>query len=217
MHRLSVFFKSIGLLCFAAALLLTLHNFKDNHNAEAASVAAVDQLLSDIPAAECEYTTANTVVSENQPEVTEATEPFIPDYLLNPNMSMPEQTLDGYDYIGVLEIKELSLVLPVMSDWDYPRLKLSPCRYTGSAYQDNFVIMAHNFPSHFGRLSSLSLNSIVSFTDLDGNIFNYQVSEIEILDPTEISAVTSGSWDLTLFTCTIGGESRVTVRCEKTE
>lgn len=29
--------------------------------------------------------------------------------------------------------------------------------------------------------------------------------------------MTSGKWDLTLFTCTAGGRKQVTVRCERVE
>ena len=41
------------------------------------------------------------------------------------------------------------------------------------------------------------------------------VAGIEILKPEEVDDMTSGQWPLTLFTCTYGGASRVTVRCEK--
>ena len=47
---------------------------------------------------------------------------------------MPETELDGEQYIGVLELPTLSLTLPVQSQWSYPALKVSPCRYAGSAY-----------------------------------------------------------------------------------
>ena len=53
------------------------------------------------------------------------------------------------------------------------------------------------------------------FTDMDGNEFVYSVLEIETLTPYSVQQMTTGDWDLTLFTCTIGGTSRVTVRCEK--
>ena len=52
---------------------------------------------------------------------------------------------------------------------------------------------------------------------MDGNVFRYEVVELETLMPTAIEEMTSGDWDLTLFTCTIGGGSRVTVRCELAE
>ena len=138
-----------------------------------------------------------------------------PDYVLNPNMDMPAVEVDGHDYIGVLEIPALELELPVMSTWSYPNLKIAPCRYTGSAYLDDMVIAAHNYSQHFGRLKELSGGETVIFTDADGNVFTYEVALVETLMPTDIEEMESGEWDLTLFTCTIGGSSRVTVRCEQ--
>ena len=50
-------------------------------------------------------------------------------------MPMPEETIDGRSYIGVLEIPSLSLQLPVIGSWSYAELREAPCRYAGSAYQ----------------------------------------------------------------------------------
>lgn len=35
-----------------------------------------------------------------------------------------------------------------------------------------------------------------------------------LLQPTAVEEMTSGEWPLSLFTCTIGGKLRVTVRCD---
>ena len=43
------------------------------------------------------------------------------------------------------------------------------------------------------------------------------MKETEVLAPTDIEGMESGDWDLTMFTCTIGGKSRVTVRCDRLE
>ena len=53
------------------------------------------------------------------------------------------------------------------------------------------------------------------FTDVDGNVYNYEVAELETLQPAAVDEMKSGEWDLTLFTCTIGGQTRVTVRCDR--
>ena len=140
-----------------------------------------------------------------------------PDYVLNPDMEMPVRMIDGDEYIGVLEIPVLKLELPVMSEWTYPKLRKSPCRYSGTAYKGNFVILAHNYDRHFGRLKMLESGDTVSFTDMDGNRFDYIVAETEILRPYDEALMTEDKWDLTLFTCTIGGGSRVTVRCRRAE
>lgn len=217
MNKLGNVFSAMGILLLLAAALLTVHNIRDDNRAKETSEMVVAIL-------EGENVTAPTV-PQNAPDETiyqeqiqsvsaETIEETIPDYSLDPNKEMPVKKIDGKDYIGILEIPEISITLPVMGEWDYPKLKDAPCRYSGSPYQDNLVIMAHNFQSHFGKIGRLSVGSRVTFTDLDDNMFTYQVVYTEVLEPTEVEDVTSGVWPLTLFTCTTGGQYRIVVRCE---
>ncbi len=123
--------------------------------------------------------------------------------------------IDGYDnIIGILTIPSLSLELPVMAEWDYSRLRIAPCRYTGSVRTGDLVILAHNYSRHFGRLKNLSGGENVIFTDVEGNAAFYAVAEIEILEPTAVEEMTESGYPLTLFTCTYGGQKRVVVRCD---
>ena len=102
-----------------------------------------------------------------------------------------------------------------MSDWSYEGLNLSPCRYSGSVETDDLVIAAHNYDSHFGRISESSKGAQVLFTDLNGSTERYEVVLVDTLNPVEIEKMTSGDYDLSLFTCTPSGMARVTVRCDK--
>ena len=202
----------LGLLLVAAALFLTAYNLYDEHRAELAAGRAVAQLDIPLPV---------NAPAEAPPEGTAAQAPAnpreieIPDYVLDPTREMPVRSIDGEDYIGMLEIPALDRTLPVISEWSYPRLKIAPCRYAGSAYLGNLTIAAHNYRSHFRNLKKLNEGDIVRFTDMDGNVFSYEVTLLEILQPNEADAMESGDWDLTLFTCTVGGKSRVTVRCKR--
>ena len=128
---------------------------------------------------------------------------------------MTEVVIDGYAYIGYLSIPSLGLELPVMSEWDYTRLKIAPCRYAGSVKTDNLVIAAHNYRRHFGPIKKLAIGDEVYFTDVDGIVFCYEVVEMVTLSPTAVEEMSAGDYDLTLFTCTYGGQSRVTVRCDR--
>lgn len=94
-----------------------------------------------------------------------------------------------------------ALLLFLRNQWDYTRLKLAPCRYTGSVKTGSMVIAAHNYARHFGRLFQLLPGDRVLLT--------------EMLAPTQIEEMTGGDYSLTLFTCTYGGQSRVTVRCDR--
>lgn len=191
-----------GLLLLAAAFLLAGYNLLD----ELRAGQAAGQVLEQMPAPD----------RVQEPD-SGSVEQEIPDYILDPNRDMPTVEIDGNAYIGTLDIPVLDLSLPVMSDWSYPKLKTAPCRYAGTAYQSGFVIAGHNYRRHFGPLSRLVPGDRVTFTDVDGNRFYYQVAEIQVLEPTAIEAMTSEDWDLSLFTCTLGGQTRLTVRCDKVE
>ena len=209
-----------GLLLLAAALCLTVYNIVTDMQAGESTRTVLKELAADIlPNMDTEIGAGEKMQggsAEILPETgNSAQEICIPDYLLNPQMDMPQKEVDGEDYIGILQIPDLSLELPIMGEWSYKKLKIAPCRYSGSAYLDTMVIAAHNYASHFGRLKGLSLGAEVLFTDIDGNLFSYEVAEVEILPPYAVEEMTSGEWDLTLFTCTVGGQSRVTIRCTR--
>lgn len=53
-----------------------------------------------------------------------------------------------------------------MSQWDYERLKIAPCRYEGSTKSDDLVLLAHNYGKHFGTLKNLVPGDEVFFTDM---------------------------------------------------
>lgn len=192
-----------GTLLIAAALGLTAYNLWDESQAASRADGALERLTQRLP--------------EEPPASTENEELVIPDYILDPSREMPVTEIDGNDYVGVLEIPALGLSLPVMDQWSYPGLKTAPCRYTGSAYANDLVIAAHNYQRHFGQIKELSSGDEVTFTDMDGNIFRYEVAETEVLQPTAVEEMTSGDWPLTLFTCTVGGQYRVAVRCAEAE
>ena len=211
----------IGLLLIAAALGLTLYNVFDSQRAGRASDKALSALASQIKTVSADSVDRpqNVTAAETVPGETgafPAAEPVeIPDYVLVPDKKMPEELIDGDFYIGILSIPAIDRELPIISSWNYTKLKTAPCRYTGSAYLDNMTICAHNFSRHFGQIGTLALGDTVIFTDVDGNVFTYQVAEIETLQPTAIDQMTESPWDLTLFTCTLGGRTRVTVRCSR--
>lgn len=202
----------LGLLLIAAALSLTAYNLYDEQRAGQSAMEAVDQ-LGDILLPEAPKETVTEPSGDREaPEVCDQT--TLPDYVLCPEMEMPVDTINGMDYIGVLQIPSLELVLPIASEWNYPNLKTAPCRYSGSAYLNNLILCGHNYASHFGNLKTLSEGDIATFTDMAGNVFTYKMTERETLNPTDIEGMESGNWDLTLFTCTVGGQSRVTIRFE---
>lgn len=133
------------------------------------------------------------------------------------NPTLGAVTIDGQDYIGVLSIPVLNLQLPVQMEWSYPNLRISPCRMTGAPWTDDLVILAHNYRTHFGRLNELESGAEVTLTLSDGSSYAYRVVKWETVIPTDVEQVTASDYPLTLFTCTLGGRTRVVVYCEWAE
>ena len=151
---------------------------------------------------------AQTVVQDLQEKVVEQTQsaasaPAIDTSSLDPELPVVER--DGYEYVGTVSIPAIGIDLPVMSEWSYPKLKISPCRQFGSSRTDDLVIAAHNYESHFGKIGTL----------MDGIENHYTVSAIEVHDPTDVEAVEHSGHDLVLYTCTYGGKTRIVVFCDR--
>ena len=124
-------------------------------------------------------------------------------------------TIDGYDYVGYLSIPSLSLELPVMAEWDYARLRIAPCRETGSVKEQNLVIAAHNYDAHFGRIAQLKAGDEVRFVDAAGRETVYAVETTLRVSPTNVEAVHQSGCALVLYTCTKGGAARNAVFCNR--
>ena len=184
--RLGTALMAAGLCLLAASLALVLHNRAEARQAALASqerLVLLDQQIEEAPPYEPAQLAADTV------------------------------EIDGETYLGTLQIPDLGLELPILSEWSYPLLRVAPCRYTGSLQDRDLVLMAHNYARHFGRLSDLIGGEAVYFRDVHGRVASFAVAEVEILRPGQIEEMTAGEYPLTLFTCTYGGKTRVAVRC----
>ena len=145
-----------------------------------------------------------------RPAPTPVTEEEI---LVIANRVLPKLNVEGRDYVGMLQIPAISLELPVQTPYVFESLKTAPCLYSGDPYHNNTVICAHNYRTHFGRIKELQEGDDLLFIALDGEVFRYRLIEQEILDPKAVEEMLEPlGWDLTLFTCTVGGEYRVAAR-----
>lgn len=185
-------FIAAGVVLISSALLLFAYNGWESHRAGQAS----ERLMLEL----------EKVLDDN-------TEETIPEETLDPEL--PVVTIDGHDYVGYLEFWDLELKLPVQAQWSYPNLQISPCRESGSSRVEDLIIAAHNYSTHFGKLKTLPIGSVVTFTDMDGIENFYAIAEIITLDPTKSEVVYGSAYPLVLYTCTPGGETRVVAFCER--
>ena len=189
-----------GLLCLVIAAGFVVYNRREAKNGEIS---------------------AQNLLQTVQEQMQDAPEP-VDTTLQNPiplpvRREMPTIPAGSYESIGILSIPVLELELPVLTDWSYEKLKSAPCLYFGSYYEPDFVIAAHNYAAHFGKLSQLQPGDLVIFTDVAGDIHCYEVVLLETLPPTATAEMIGSGFDLSLYTCTPGGGSRVTVRCRQVD
>lgn len=197
-HRFGNICISVGMVLIFGAIGLGMWNLKENYRARMDSERILQELA--------------PIITQNgtEPVHSEETEELVDltDY------EMPVKEINGERYIGVLVVPDLELEVPIQDGWDSGKLQVSPCRYSGEAITRNLVICAHNYSTHFGRLKELNKGADVHLVTMKGNVLNYKVELVETLMPTDVAAMKESPYDLTLFTCTIGGATRVTVRCQ---
>lgn len=189
-RKIAISLMTVGVIFVGFSMGLLLYNNHESSKAQESSEVLVESI--------------RLSIAENELEES-IVDPF--------DEEMTIKEIDGYGYIGYISVPVLELDLPVMSDWDYSRLKISPCRYYGSTKTDNLVIAAHNYKFHFGYLGHLQPGDMVIFTDMDANIIYYTVDSVELLQPTDVDKVKDSGDDLILYTCTYGGAKRIVVRC----
>lgn len=201
-NKIGTFLMLWGMVLILASLGLFLSNRREAENAELQSAILLPQLVD--------------LAQQQEPEEeTRLPEPEIPEELLTAeDVKMEEVELDGHFYIGYLSMPSVELELPIMSQWSYEKLTIAPCRYYGTLRGRDLVLLAHNYDRHFGRLNDLKVGDSVYFTEMDGTVTAYKVVGRDILDPYAVEEMTAGLYDMTLFTCTYGGQSRVTVYCD---
>lgn len=200
--KLGVALVTLGAVLILSALLLFLHNQREDEQAgeqAEALLTEVEQII--------EQRSGQSALSPRDPLEAENVE-------LSPEMPVVEQ--DGFQYVGYLDIPVIDLKLPVLTEWDYIALKAAPCHQSGSSRTDDLVIAGHNYRRHFKRLSELTPGDTVQFTDMDGIVNLYYVTRVDTLDPYDVDAVLSSDSDLVLYTCTPGGKMRVGVFCDRT-
>ena len=200
MRKLGKTLIIVGVLLIVLSLSISIKNIYEEEKAGKNSESVLNIMKENI----------NNNIESNKDESIELVNNEIVEEKTNKTINV-----EGYDYISTISIPTLNLELPVMSEYDYDRLKIAPCRYYGSIYTNDLIICAHSYKTHFKNIDKLNQNDLIIITDASGIKYVYEVLEIEILKPTEVEKMIDNEFDLTLYTCTNDGLSRITIRCNK--
>ncbi len=109
-----------------------------------------------------------------------------------------------------IQIPELDLeqsILPAsITNGIWQTSQTNPTYLISSARPDeggNIVIYGHNLPGIFGKLKQLKVGQSVELTTQMGKLMRYEVAEIKVVKPSEVSIVEPTNFEvLTIYTCT---------------
>ena len=206
----------IGILLIGGAVGLVVYNMYESNAAFEKSQDVMAELKQLIPDPSPAFVTTE---ASTEPPSDDLFAPY-EEPSTQPPSEMRSVNVGGEEYCGYITLPQLGLELPVMNGWSYDRLKMSPCKYSGTIEGRDIIIAAHNYNSHFGRIKELSQGDEIWFTDADGMQYFYRVDYTENIDGYDVDQMLGGGssdWDMTLFTCTLSGQSRVTVRASLEE
>ena len=193
----------LGAALLCAALLLAAKNRREETSAGEAAAALLVQAEQTIAQHAAPPAAVPTPAPSSAAEET-----------LSPSPSAsPSAAPEGPAFLGVLSVPAVSLTVPVLAEWSYYHLTLAPCRDCGSVETDDLVIAAHNYDTHFGRLSRIAPGDSVYFTDMAGSTTEYAAASVEQRDPSDAEGVRGSGYPLVLYTCSWDCTARVTVFC----
>lgn len=193
----------LGAALLCAALLLAAKNRREETSAGEAAAALLAQAEQTIAQHAAPPAAVPTPAPSSAVEET-----------LSPSPSAsPSAAPEDPAFLGVLSVPAVSLTVPVLAEWSYYHLTLAPCRDCGSVETGDLVIAAHNYDTHFGRLSRIAPGDSVYFTDMAGSTTEYAAASVEQRDPSDAEGVRDSGYPLVLYTCSWDCTARVTVFC----
>ena len=111
--------------------------------------------------------------------------------------TMSVLSLDGTDFIGILEIPRYDSALPVCADWGnttrYPRC------LSGSIYDGSIQIGGTSQAAQYDFYRELSVGDLLFFTDMEGNRYTLEISDLRYKKHADQIALQSCDAALTLF------------------
>ena len=109
--------------------------------------------------------------------------------------TMPVLSVEGTDFVGILEMPRYQSVLPVCASWG----ENYPSKFDGSIYDRTIKIGATTQAGQYDFYREISAGDSVFFTDMGGNRYAYTVADIRYEDNADMETLERKDADLTLF------------------
>ena len=136
--------------------------------------------------------------------------------------------MNGYKVIGVVKIPKIEIEYPILDIDTYnpeetkEPMKFSIVKYWGNNVNDygNLSIAGHNNydGTMFGKTKKLELEDIVELTDLNNQTIQYEIYDIFVTDPNDVTILQTKDEkirEVTLITCTNGNKQRLILKAKE--
>lgn len=127
------------------------------------------------------------------------------------NNAMPVLSIDGTDFVGILEMPRYGASLPVGAHWG--KVSSYPCLFDGSVYDGTLQIGATTQAGQYDFYRDISVGDAVYFTDMEGNRYEYTITDLRYVNRADQAALAEKDAGLTLFIKNIYGFSYLIVSC----
>ncbi|MBR6528325.1 MAG: hypothetical protein IKT45_10360 [Lachnospiraceae bacterium] len=126
--------------------------------------------------------------------------------------TMSTLSIDGIDFVGMLEIPHYDSTLPVCADWGTP--SKYPCQFYGSIYDRTMQIGGTSQKGQYDFYREISVGDTIYFTDMEGNRYGYSITDVRYEKNADQSALQHKESSFTLFIKNIYALEYIIVFCD---
>ena len=111
--------------------------------------------------------------------------------------TMSVLSVDGTDFVGIVELPHYASALPVCTDWG--KTSKYPCRFSGSIYDGTMQIGLTTQKGQYDFYRELSVGDTVIYTDVEGNKYTFTITSLRYEKHADQAALQQEEAPLTLF------------------
>jgi sortase A len=126
--------------------------------------------------------------------------------------TMAVLSVDGADFVGLIELPRYGSVLPVCADWG--KTSKYPCRFSGSIYDGTMQIGATTQKGQYDFYRELSVGDFVYYIDVEGNRYTFTITGLRYEKHVDQAALQREESMLTLFVKNIYSFEYLIVFCD---